>query len=115
MSGVTLFGYLAPLLATQPEILATEALAYVLQHSSTARTTLIGHCRQFVTVDLPGDLQFRTQSYADDQAIPDLLGVDETGSELLLVESKFWAGLTNHQPVTYLKRLNEHGGALMFA
>ena len=44
---------------------------------------------------------------------PDLVGRTEHGEELLLIEAKFWAGLTEHQPITYLQRLPP-GGALLF-
>ena len=35
----------------------------------------------------------------------DLVGFDEHGDESALIEVKFWAGLTDNQPVTYLERL----------
>ena len=39
---------------------------------------------------------------------------DRDGKERLLIELKFWAGLTGNQPVTYLERLPEdHGSTLL--
>ena len=38
-------------------------------------------------------------------AIPDLACYDEDGKLVALIESKFWAGLTHHQPVTYWEKL----------
>ena len=65
---------------------------------------------------LPFGLRFRTQNWlADDQAIPDLVGNTQDGVQVLVVEAKFWAGLTANQPVTYLKRLPaERPGLLLF-
>ena len=36
---------------------------------------------------------------------PDLAGFDRDGHERVLIEAKFWAGLTDNQPVAYLERL----------
>lgn len=36
---------------------------------------------------------------------PDIVCYDGSGAERVLVEAKFWAGLTGNQPVAYLKRL----------
>ena len=38
---------------------------------------------------------------------PDLAGYDESGREHVLIEAKFTAGLTPHQPCKYLKRLRQ--------
>ncbi|WP_437933558.1 hypothetical protein [Sorangium sp. So ce341] len=42
------------------------------------------------------------------------MGFDEKGNQHLIIEAKFWAGLTEHQPVTYLKRVPRDEGALVF-
>jgi len=58
---------------------------------------------------------FRTQNAGEDQAIPDLAGFDHSGRTILLVENKFWAGLTPNQPAAYLKRLpDDEPGLLLF-
>ena len=45
---------------------------------------------------------------------PDLVGLDRTmGKECVLIEAKFWAGLTDRQPKAYLDRLDP-GKALLF-
>jgi hypothetical protein len=49
-------------------------------------------------------LRFRTQQAKDD-ACPDMQGCDDDGELRVLVEHKFWAGLTENQPVSYLKQL----------
>lgn len=102
--GQTLFGHLATRFAQHPENLATEALLYLLDRSPIARAAL----RRFIAqadVTLPDSLLYRTQAAGDEGAIPDLVGLDDVGREVLLLEAKFWAGLTDRQPVEYLNRL----------
>jgi hypothetical protein len=102
--GQTLFAYLATRFAQHPENLATESLHYVLVRSAVARTAL----RRFIAqadVTLPDSLLYRTQAGCEDGTIPDLVGIDDVGREVLLLEAKFWAGLTDRQPIDYLNRL----------
>jgi hypothetical protein len=108
----TLFGHLAVRFTAHPENLATESLDFILQRSATARRAFIaflGHGR----AKLPDSLTFRTQEGGEDNAIPDLVGLGSDGKQCVIVEAKFWAGLTDAQPVTYLSRLREQGGSLL--
>ena len=100
----TLFGHLALSFATHPENLATEALNFILGSSRHARDALAEVCSPPNAV-LPPELRFRTQVAAADGAIPDLVGFDAAGAPRVLLEAKFWAGLTDRQPVDYLRRL----------
>jgi hypothetical protein len=110
----SLVGHLVARFKAPPENLATEALCYVLRNSRTARLAFITHLSEFAP-DLPEDLVFRTQAADDDNAIPDLVGIDQAGRPLVIGEAKFWAGLTDHQPSTYLKRLvPDYPGVLVF-
>jgi hypothetical protein len=114
MKSNSLFGHLAYRFASHPENLATEALAYILGHSSTASGALVRYFNQF-GLSLKGDFAFKTQATGDDGAIPDLVGVDGEGNAPILIEAKFWAGLTDHQPLTYLSRLSpDKEGILVF-
>ena len=55
-----------------------------------------------------------TQSSGEEGERPDL-ACYSGGVERVLIEAKFWAGLTGNQPVTYLKRLPDDGpSALLF-
>ncbi len=48
-------------------------------------------------------------------AVPDLACWDENGNLVAFIESKFWAPLTRHQPVTYWKKLScEKPAVLLF-
>lgn len=55
-----------------------------------------------IAPDLP-DLRFRTQQ-AEGIARPDMWGFDG-GTPRVFIENKFWAGLTENQPVEYLRLL----------
>jgi hypothetical protein len=110
----TLFSHLADRFVTQREDLATEALLYLLKRSEVAKQTLV-QALDAVGVEAPAKISFRTQASGADGARPDLVGEDESGKQILLIESKFWAGLTEAQPVTYLQRLKGvPSGALVF-
>ena len=114
MENNSLFGHLASRFSAHPENLSTEALNYILTRSTIARKTFLKFLDQ-VGIELPEDLSFRTQMAEDEGAIPDLVGKDENGNQVLIVEAKFWAALTDNQPVTYLNYLpNNLGGVLLF-
>jgi hypothetical protein len=109
----TLLGHLAfRRLTTQVEDLATEALGYVLSRSDAARTALKRHVDR-CGVTLPEQLSYLTQSVGEHEERPDVVGQTADGVERLLIEAKFWAGLTENQPVGYLNRLPT-GGVLLF-
>jgi hypothetical protein len=65
------------------------------------------------TPTLPEITSIKTQGSGDDGGIPDLVAYDARGRSPLLGEAKFDAGLTDHQPVTYLARLPTDGGAVL--
>ena len=83
------------------EDVATDALAFILHSSESARTGMMKLLRGIVA-DIP-DLRFRTQQ-TEGSIRPDMWGLDETGPRVF-VENKFWAGLTENQPIAYLEQL----------
>jgi hypothetical protein len=107
-----LFAHIALRFGTHPENLATEALNYILSASDVARRAVVEVLSQ-AAPHLPTVVAFRTQASGDDGAIPDLVGVDAAARQVIIVEAKFWAGLTDHQPVQYIKRLQLEGGAIL--
>lgn len=114
MQHESLFGHLAGMLSSHPENVATEALKYVLERSSVAKRAFLQYAAR-ANVELAETLFFRTQASGEDNAVPDLAGTDSESRQVLLIEAKFWAGLTGNQPVTYLKRLpDEVDGLLLF-
>jgi hypothetical protein len=109
----TLFGHLALKFGSHPENLATEGLHFVLDRSKEARRLFLRFLAQ-AGCPLGDDLAFETQVSGKDGGIPDLVGRDTSGAEAVIVEAKFWAGLTDHQPNTYIDRLKGSPGLLLF-
>jgi len=86
------------------ENVATEALAYILHSSEAARGSLIKFLRGVIP-ELP-DLSFQTQQ-TENSIRPDMWGMDGS-TPRVFIENKFWAGLTDNQPLEYLKLLGEY-------
>ena len=97
------------MVAAGEENLATEALCFILNQSAAARRGFVDFLARITGQSLP-DLVFYTQAADMDGTIPDLVGRDGNGQPVVYVESKFWAGLTDSQPVGYLRRLRREGG-----
>ena len=85
------------------ENIATEALLFILDTFPAAHDALMKLLRG-ITPDLP-DLHFGTQQ-TDNNVRPDLWGNDSHGPRVL-IENKFWAGLTKNQPLAYLRILEK--------
>ena len=108
----TLLATLTLRFSTHPENIATESLLHILrvhQSSGDALVSLLSHA------GLPnlGSLFYHTQVYGVAGSIPDLVGTNQSGQELLVIEAKFWAHLTENQPETYLARLPETSPAVL--
>jgi hypothetical protein len=86
------------------EDVATDALSFILHSSECARNGMMKFLRGIVA-DMPA-LQFRTQQ-TEGSVRPDMWGFDEAEPRVF-IENKFWAGLTDNQPVSYLRQLAEH-------
>jgi hypothetical protein len=110
----SVLGFLATRFPGQQENLATEALTYILKRSDNVANGM----RLFLNqcgIKVPDRLTYRSQAAEEDGAIPDLVAFDDQGVSAFIIEAKFWAGLTENQPVAYLERLpHERGGALVF-
>ncbi len=104
MNQRSLLAHVAPSLTTQFENLATESLLYLLEQDSEARVAFVDLASTVGYVGLR-DLTFDTQVHMEYGSIPDLVGATEEGTNVLLVESKFWAPLTPNQPAGYLRQL----------
>ena len=95
------------------ETTATEALGYILSRSDAAdaaRNALRDTIRT-VGVDVGQIARAATEveiEVAGKPARVDLVGFDEGNAKRALIEVKFWAGLTENQPNTYLKELLEN-------
>ena len=87
------------------EDVATEALAYILHSNKSARNGMMRLLRGIVS-DMP-DLRFRTQQ-TEGGIRTDMRGDDNENEPRVFVENKFWAGLTDNQPLAYLEQLAEY-------
>ena len=104
-----------PKLLSRSEEIVTHTLGHILSSSEVSRQAL---CDFLLTrdVDIGEIKRVDTQNQGKQGGgIPDLVTYDESGAERLLLEAKFWAGLTSNQPVTYLQRLpKDKPSALLF-
>jgi len=110
----TLFAQILPIFTNQTERVATEALRHILQQSEAARNSLE---RMLVDAGVEaGSLAtFTTEEPGDGGERVDLVCFDASGTKRVLIEAKFWAGLTDNQPNTYLASLPEDThSALLF-
>ena len=91
----------------KPENVATAALFHILQTSAAARTGMLR-----LLAGLGGhtlDVKYACQERTENAGQPDLVGRDESGNVVLVVEAKFWAGFTANQPVEYLQHIYPSG------
>ncbi len=110
----TLLAKVVPVFASSTEDVAVEALGHILSESEATRRTLsdILHVGGAAVGQIA---RVRTQPTGGEDERPDLAGFDQHGRERVLIEAKFWAGLTANQPLTYLERLPEQEpSALLF-
>ena len=109
----SLLGYVARRHTTGREDAATDALCFILSRSDSARRSL-----SELLGDDDGSLPIaRAQPWQTDAhgAVPDLACLDGDGKLVALIESKFWARLTAHQPVIYWERLpSDRPAVLLF-
>ena len=105
----SLLAHVAWKLTEQTETLATEALGYILSRSPATQEALRDTLRPG-GADVGALTRVATEVIGGQGERLDLVAYDEQGSERVLMEVKFWADLTDHQPNTYLKRLPTDGG-----
>ena len=112
MSDDMLLAYLVSSFPGRTEDIATEALCHVFRHSD-AFVEALGDVVQSGVRDIDPIDTVKTQVIGRDGTRPDLVCFDETGRERVLIEVKFWAGLTANQPNAYIKRLPEDSPAVV--
>ena len=100
----SLLAHLFPRIKGSQEDVATYSLSYILEQSvilNEAFTKLISSKLHF---QLEKSLSYNCQDSDSEFGRPDIAGYD-AGTLRVLCEAKFYAGLTENQPVSYLKRL----------
>ena len=109
----SLLAHIVPMYG-KTELVATEALRYILQQSEAARHAL-EQMLSTAGVEVDSLARFETEVSGEDGERVDLVCYDEHGTKRVLIEAKFWAGLTDNQPNTYLAGLPEDThSALLF-
>ena len=99
----TVFSYIVQKrLSQENENIATEALAFILRYHKAAQDGMLKLLRG-IDPKMP-PIWFRTQQ-AKDESRPDMRGCDADDNTRVYVENKFRAGLTENQPVSYLRKL----------
>jgi hypothetical protein len=93
--------------ADKRENVGTEAFRVILKNSTITRKCFVRFCAQS-GVHFPESLDFQSQSRIEDSGQPDMVGRSEEG-RMLVIESKFDAGLTENQPVAYFEHLDVPG------
>lgn len=114
----SLLAHLAPKFTKEIERFATEALGYILSRSAGARRALQGMLKDR-GVDVGTIARVRTECeirVKEKNARADIVGFDTADGKRTIVECKFWAGLTEQQPNTYIDELlkNEKPSVLLF-
>ena len=105
----TLLAHLVSRFPGNAENIATEALAYILNESSSCREALVNLLREG-GVDVGPIDSVKTQVTGPGGVIPDLIGLYDGEYKPLLIEAKFDADLTNNQPNHYLEWLSTYNG-----
>jgi len=108
----TLFSYICFREAECPENWATDALNYILQNSQSAARAL-GELVSECGMDVPQLTSFHFQRGKENVGRPDLRCEDERGSSCVILESKFDAPLTKHQPSGYITLSNQYNVGLV--
>ncbi len=112
MGRETLLGHVAEIFSGQIENIATESLVFIIKRSSSAKAALQRYFEQ-AGIKLGKIIGIQSQVGDKEGSIPDIQGRNETGETVLIIESKFWAGLTQAQPVNYLKTVTDETESLV--
>ncbi len=105
---MSLFGKFFERIHGSTEFLASESLNYIINSSQKVNDNLIKLINNDNNSNY-SNISFLSQQQGENDEIPDLSGYDKTGKEVIILETKFWASLTDNQPGTYLKRLAADG------
>jgi len=89
------------------EDIASEGIVYILQQSAVAKEAIFNYIFNVSGLQFQ-NLEIYSQSVGKNNERPDISGVNEKGIEVLIIEAKFWASLTENQPIEYLKRLKDN-------
>lgn len=92
------------------EDVATLSLQYIISQSAELKSGFNRLIGKKLNVDLSNVVKYSCQATGENLERPDISGSDAEGNEVILCEAKFYAGLTDNQPIAYLNRLKEENG-----
>lgn len=103
----SLLSHIASNFISEYENVANSSIAYLLNKYPTSRDVL----KNILQIDdIPS--YFITELATKSNGRPDVTGLDINGNKKIIIEGKFWANLTDNQPINYLKELNKNGKLL---
>jgi len=106
----SLLAHIASNFISEYENVANSSIAYLLNGYPASKEVL----KNILDVDeVP--TYYLTELSTETNGRPDVTGLDRDGNTSVIIEGKFWANLTNNQPVNYLKELPKHGKLLFLA
>jgi len=106
----SLLSHIASNFITEYENVANSSIAYLLNNYSSASEAL----KIILDIDqVP--IYYRTELVTKSNGRPDVTGLDSDGNKSVIIEGKFWANLTDNQPINYLNELSMNGKLLFLA
>jgi len=103
----SLLSHIAGSFISEYENVANSSVSYLLNEYQSARDALAN----ILAVDsVPA--YYVTELSTKSNGRPDVTGLDFNGNKTVIIEGKFWANLTENQPVNYLKELTQDGKLL---
>ena len=101
----SLLAHLYPRIKGSQEDIATFSLGYILEQSALLNEVFTKMICKKLNIQQDRHLTYRCQDEDAEYGRPDIAAY-QNGQLKLLCEAKFYAGLTDNQPVSYLKRLS---------
>lgn len=106
----SLLAHIASNFISEYENVANSSIAYLLNEYPESRVAL----KNILDVDkVP--THYLTELSTTSNGRPDVTGFDVDGNKTIIIEGKFWANLTQNQPINYLKELSDDGKLLFLA
>lgn len=100
-----LLSYLFPKFRGSKEDLVTLSLCHILESSEAVNEAFTDEACRRLQLNRMQHIRYKPQATGEKRERPDVSGTDAEGNEMIICEAKFFAGLTENQPGTYLERL----------